>query len=102
MRRGERCGMERVRREIALGCRFDEAEFAAAFASFRKLYNTGPQRVACAPDVLDRFCVVFAKGGNGVHAAIMRYDDVPVVAAVLRPGIVAIEGEVSSDRMGDW
>jgi hypothetical protein len=94
--------MERVRREISLGNRFDEAAFDEAFRSFRKLYNADPQRIACAPDVLTRFCTLFVRGTDAAHANVVRYEGVPVVAAIVPPGTLAIEGEVSEDRMGDW
>jgi hypothetical protein len=94
--------MERVRREIVLGSRFDEAAFAAAFQSFRKLYNADPQRILCAPDVLGRFCELFVREADASHARSVRYAGIPLAAAILAAGTLAIEGEVSEDRMGDW
>ncbi len=68
------------------------------------MYNVAPQRALCAPDVLTRFCELFETSANRAleHSARLRYDGVPLVAAILAPGIVAFEGEVDEDRMGDW
>ncbi len=99
---GER--LERVRREVRIGREFSADEFGAAFASFRQTYNVAPQRALCAPDVLARFCELFERSAGSVHrhSLRLRYEGVPLVAALVAPGTVAFEGEVDEERMGDW
>jgi hypothetical protein len=93
-----------IRREVALGSGFTREEFEQAFEGFRQLYNVVPLRAVCAPDVLARFCELFERQGELVHAHSLRlrFWGVPIVAAVLAPGTIAFEGEVDDVRMGDW
>lgn len=96
--------LERVRREVRLGRNFDVAAFERAFATFNEFYNVVPQRALCAPDVLSRFCELFEASVERAHehSARLRYSGVPLVAAILAPGVIAFEGEVDEERMGDW
>jgi hypothetical protein len=96
--------LEFVRREVRVGNAFSNTEFERAFASFRQTYNVAPLRARCAPDVLARFCALYEPTGTSVHRASirLRFEGVPLVAAVLVPGTIAFEGEVDEERMGDW
>ena len=95
---------ETVRREIVVGACFSAEAFADAFAQFRKIYNTAPLRAFCAPDVFARYCELFERSAAAAHrhSTRARYEGVPLEAAILRPGVVAFEGEVDEERMGDW
>lgn len=95
--------MERVRREVRLGAVFDDAAFAAAFATFRATYNVAPERAFCAPDVFARACEIFDRAGSAHrHSTRLHVDGVPLLVAILAPGTLAMEGEVDQERMGDW
>jgi hypothetical protein len=94
--------LERVRWTVALGTRFGEAAFERAFTRFRELYHIRPARVLCAPDVLSRYAAVFARTSDDAHRRELRYDRIPLVAAILAPGTIVFEGEVDEERMGDW
>jgi hypothetical protein len=61
-------------------------------------------RALCAPDVFARYCELFERDGEAAHrlSTRARFEDVPLVAAVLKPGVVVFEGEVDEERMGDW
>ena len=87
---------------MLLGRGFSADEFARAFAGFRELYNADASIVYCSPDVLERFALLFEGGDAAASARALRYGGVPIAAAVLAPGTVALEGEVDEDRMGDW
>jgi hypothetical protein len=93
--------LEHVRREVNLGRHFSSADFERAFRSFQQLYQVRPTRVLCSPDVLDRYCELYARAGEA-HRRELRHDGVQVSASVMPPGTVAFEGDVDSDRMGDW
>jgi chorismate-pyruvate lyase len=95
--------MEFVRREVRLGKAFTRDAFQRAFATFQETYNVRPLRALCAPDVLERFGELFERSSDAaLRHAILQHDGVPLVAALLAPGIVAFEGEVDEERMGDW
>lgn len=95
--------LEYVRREVRLGAAFTAPEFETAFSAFRKMYNVDPQRALCAPDVLARYCEVYERGSERAHAYTrVAFRGVPLVAAIVAPGLVAFEGEVDAERMGDW
>ncbi|GAC1301142.1 MAG: hypothetical protein NVSMB19_08910 [Vulcanimicrobiaceae bacterium] len=82
---------------------FGDAAFAHAFASFRRTFNVAPLRAYCAPDVFARYCELFARASDAHrHATRLAYDGVPLVAAILAPGTLALEGEVDETQMGDW
>jgi hypothetical protein len=93
--------LERVRREVRLGRHFSPAEFERAFRSFRQMYQVPPTLVLCAPDVLDRYCELFERSG-AAHRRELRFEGARIAASIVPPGIVAFEGEVDADRMGDW
>jgi hypothetical protein len=94
--------LERVRWTAALGAAFDEDDFEAAFARFRQLYHVRPERVLCAPDVLGRWAGLYARTADDALARDLRYDGIPLLAAIVAPGTIVFEGEVDEERMGDW
>ena len=96
--------MEFVRREVRIGSSFSRSEFERAFATFRQTYNVEPLRARCSPGVLARFCSLYEPKGTSVHliSTQLRFQGVPLTAAVLPPGTIAFEGEVDEGRMGDW
>ena len=95
--------MERVRREVRLDATFSDAAFANAFASFRRIYNVAPLRAYCSPDVFARYCELFTRSSDAHrHSTRLCYDGIPLVAAVLAAGTLALEGEVDETQMGDW
>ena len=81
---------------------FSPEEFEAAFDRFVSTYNVAPQVACCSPDVLERYCSLFERGPEEARLREVAFRGVPLHAAVLAPGIVAFEGEVDEDRMGDW
>lgn len=99
---GRERDLEHVRKEIRLGAAFSPEAFERAFALFRSLYNTRPLRVSCSPDVLQRFCELYERSAQDAHGRAIRFEGIPLCAAVLPPGTIAFEGEVDPDRMGDW
>lgn len=90
-----------MRREARLGRHFSPGEFERAYRSFQQMYQVRPSRVLCSPDVLERFCEIYARAGEA-HRRELRFEGVRVSAAIMPPGTVAFEGEVDQDRMGDW
>ena len=102
VRVGGELDLEYVRKEVHLGASFSSASFERAFAAFRSLYNVMPQRVTCSPDVLDRYCRLYEGNGLEPGGRVVRFEGIPLAAAVLPPGTVAFEGEVDPGRMGDW
>lgn len=90
-----------MRREARLSRHFSQAEFERAFRGFQQMYQVRPSCVLCSPDVLERFCEIYARAGDA-HRREVRFEGVRVAAAIMPPGTVAFEGEVDSDRMGDW
>jgi hypothetical protein len=91
-----------VRWTVTLGTTFDVAAFDRALIGFRRLYNVVPERVLCAPDVLTRFAALTGRSADEAMARMLRYEGVPVGAAILAPGTIVFEGEVDEERMGDW
>jgi hypothetical protein len=87
---------------VRLGRGFSADEFERAFRGFRELYNAEPKVIHCSPDVLERYAALFEGGDPAASARSLRYSGVPLAAAILSPGTVALEGEVDEDRMGDW
>ncbi|MBV9271419.1 MAG: hypothetical protein JO165_10005 [Candidatus Eremiobacteraeota bacterium] len=87
---------------MRLGRSFNSADFERAFASFQQMYHVVPRRIMCSPDVLARFCTIFEASPDEAHRRDLRFRGTPVEAAILAPGIIALEGEVDEDRMGDW
>lgn len=66
------------------------------------MYHVRPNRVLCSPDVLERFCSLFERSVDVAHTHEVRYEGILLVAAIMPPGMVAFEGEVDEERMGDW
>lgn len=91
-----------MRWTVALGDAFDEAAFERAFAGFRRMYNVGPARVLCAPDVLGRYAVLYGRAADDAHRRDLRFEGIALVAAILAPGTIVVEGEVDDVKMGDW
>ncbi len=91
-----------MRWTATLGASFDDVTFEAAFARFRALYHIRPERVLCAPDVLARWATLYARSADDAHARDLRYDGIPLAAAIIAPGTIVFEGEVDEERMGDW
>ncbi len=87
-----------------IGGAFSPEEFERGFVQFRELYNVKPNRVLCAPDVLSRYCRLYERDAEAalLHSSRIRFDGVPLVAAIVAPGAVIFEGEVDEERMGDW
>jgi len=94
--------VEEVRWTVLLGATFDDAALDEALAGFRRMYNVTPARVLCAPDVLGRFAALRARSSDDAMHRDLRHDGIPVVSAVIAPGTIVFEGEVDSERMGDW
>lgn len=69
---------------------------------FRRLYHIRPLRVLCAPDVLQRYAVVYGRSGDDALARDMRFEGIPLVSAIVKPGTIIFEGEVDEEKMGDW
>ncbi|MHB8147055.1 MAG: hypothetical protein ACYDGM_07350 [Vulcanimicrobiaceae bacterium] len=101
VRPAEEAYLEHVRREVRLGGQFTAEAFAGAFDRFIQTYNVSPQLARCSPDVLVRYCRLFELG-DSAHGGQLRFRGIPLYAAVLPAGVVAFEGEVDEDRMGDW
>ncbi len=87
---------------MRLDADFAAADFERAFERFAALYNVEPTLVRCSPDVLERYCRLFGYGDEGARRSDVRFRGVPLHAAVLAGGTIALEGEVDEDRMGDW
>ncbi len=87
---------------MALGTAFGEAAFDEAFAGFRRLYHIRPERVLCAPDVLTRYAQVYSRSIDDAHTRDLRFDGIPLIGAILKPGTIIFEGRVDEERMGDW
>ncbi len=66
------------------------------------MYNVRPERVLCAPDVLQRFAALFARSADDALARRLEFEGVPLESAVLAPGMIVFEGHVDEERMGDW
>ncbi len=94
--------MERVRWEVAIGTGYDRDGFDAALTGFRRMYGVAPQRIVCAPDVLQRAATLFARSGDDALSRELRFDGIPLVSAIVAPGTIAFEGDVDEERMGDW
>jgi hypothetical protein len=103
VRAHRRATLERVHWTVALGERYDADAFEHAFTGFRRLYHVRPERVLCAPDVLTRYADLFSRSIEDAHAGhALRYDGIPLVSAILKPGTIIFEGEVDEEQMGDW
>jgi hypothetical protein len=94
--------LEHVRREVRLGSNFAAEAFERAFDRFVQTYNVNPALARCSPDVLERYCRLFESGVDAARQREIRFRGIPLFAAVLPSGTIAFEGEVDSDRMGDW
>lgn len=87
---------------MRLGSNFAAESFERAFERFVQIYNVQPTIARCSPDVLSRYCRLFESGDDAARMREIRYRGVPLHAAVMPSGTIALEGEVDEDRMGDW
>ena len=85
-----------------LGSHFTAAAFEEAFAGFLRLYNTRPERVLCAPDVLARYAALFARSSDDALRRALDFTGIPLTSAIVAPGTIIFEGTVDEERMGDW
>jgi hypothetical protein len=102
VRAAEGAPLERVRWPALLAPDFDTAAFEAAFTGFRRLYHVRPERVLCAPDVLQRFAALYAKSADDALTRRLRFEGIALESAILAPGSIVFEGSVDEERMGDW
>jgi hypothetical protein len=93
-----------IRKEIHIGADFTAAALEAALGEFRVLYGVRPERALCSPDVIARYCALFERSADiaHLHSSNLRYEGIPIAAAVLPAGTVAFEGTVDDVKMGDW
>ncbi len=61
-----------------------------------------PERVLCAPDVLQRYAAVYARSADAALVRRLCFEGIPLESAILQPGTVIFEGHVDEERMGDW
>lgn len=87
---------------MRIGELFSPHVFERALASFLQLYNVRPQRIVCSPSVLSRYCLLYEKTPHAAHKREIRHEGIPIVAAILPPGVIAFEGEVDEVIKGDW
>lgn len=85
-----------------MGLGFSVEAFERGFDRFVQLYNVPPTQARCSPDVLDRYCRLFERNEEAARRKEVRFRGVPLHAAVLPAGTLALEGDVDEDRMGDW
>jgi hypothetical protein len=102
VRAAEKAPLERVRWQVTLRPDFDEAAFEHAFTGFRRLYHVLPERVLCAPDVLQRYAALYGRSPDDALSRRLRFEGISIESAVLRPGTLVFEGDVDEERMGDW
>ncbi len=69
---------------------------------FRRLYHVRPDRVLCAPNVLQRLAELVARSADDALARRLRFEGIPLESAVVPPGTIVFEGDVDEERMGDW
>lgn len=56
----------------------------------------------CAPDVLQRYAVLYARSGDDALSRRLRFEGIPLESAIVKPGTIVFEGNVDEARMGDW
>jgi hypothetical protein len=61
-----------------------------------------PERVLCAPGVLQRYAALYARSSDDALSRRLRFAGIALESAVLRAGTVIFEGNVDEERMGDW
>jgi hypothetical protein len=91
-----------VRWQVVLASDFDAAAFEEAFTGFRRLYHVRPERVLCAPDVLQRYAALYSRSADDALSLRLRFEDIALESAVVSPGTIVFEGHVDEERMGDW
>ncbi|MDE2571340.1 MAG: hypothetical protein KGM44_02320 [bacterium] len=94
--------MERVRREVQLPPDWGPETFEQALSSFVKMYGHRPMVILGGPATLARFCRHYERSIEVAYGGSPRYEGIPLHAAILQPDVVAFEGEVDEEIMGDW
>jgi hypothetical protein len=61
-----------------------------------------PERVLCAPDVLQRYAALYARSANDALSRRLRFEGIALESAIVGPGTIVFEGLVDEERMGDW
>jgi hypothetical protein len=61
-----------------------------------------PERVLCAPDVLQRYAALYGRSADEALSRRLRFEGIPLESAIVRPGTLVFEGSVDEERMGDW
>ncbi len=61
-----------------------------------------PERVLCAPDVLQRFAALYARSADDALSRRLRFEGITLESAIVAPGTIVFEGQVDEERMGDW
>jgi hypothetical protein len=102
VRAAEGAPLERVRWQVTLAPEFDELAFEEAFTGFRRLYHIRPERVLCAPDVLQRFAALYARSADDALSRRLTFEGIGLESAIVGPGTIVFEGSVDEERMGDW
>jgi hypothetical protein len=73
-----------------------------ALTGFRRLYHVRPERVLCAPDVLQRYAALYARSADAALNVTLRFEGITLESAIVSPGTIVFEGLVDEERMGDW
>lgn len=96
--------MELVRREVRLPRAFARTDVADALVAFRVHYNVAPERALCAPDVFARIAELIEGRAAAAHehSTRLRFEGVPVLAAVIAPSTIVVEGHIDHLTLGDW
>lgn len=94
--------MERVRREVTLPRCWSVEDFERALASFVQLYGRRPAVILGSPATVERFCRHFEGNPEVAYVGSPRFEGIPLRAAILPPDVIAFEGEVDEEIMGDW
>jgi len=94
--------MERVRREVRLPPAWDVKDFERALASFMRLYGRRPALILGSPAIVERFCRHFEGNPEAAYSGAPRFEGIPLHAAILPPDVIAFEGEIDEEILGDW
>ncbi|HVA38639.1 MAG TPA: hypothetical protein VNJ51_13615 [Candidatus Dormibacteraeota bacterium] len=94
--------MERVRREVRLPDAWSVEDFERALHRFVELYGRRPEIIFGAPAVLERFCRYYERSPERAYGGSPQFEGIPLHAAILPPDVVAFEGEVDEEILGDW
>jgi len=61
-----------------------------------------PERILCAPDVLQRYAALYARSADAALARRLTFEGIALESAIVPAGTVVFEGRVDEERMGDW